>query len=185
MNAAVALPATVSNTGHGVVIHLALRCLLCSFAQPLPSQSSLHALLKRLRRAGHGGRALLLPWWGRPDEWLHPTSMSVVTLQLGQCGNQIGEQLFGRLRAEAEGAGTALKSATLARFFREGAAGAGGGAGGGGSRDHGLNARKTAGTDGCAPKGDVLTARAVLVDMEPKVCRASRATPHLCMSYPV
>ncbi|XP_044286074.1 tubulin delta chain isoform X3 [Varanus komodoensis] len=72
--------------------------------------------------------------------------MSVITIQLGQCGNQVGREVFGALCGDLRGAHglcsrreeDAYRAACGERFFREGEAG-------------------------------VPTARAVLVDMEPKV----------------
>ncbi|KAK1786243.1 hypothetical protein P4O66_017598, partial [Electrophorus voltai] len=65
--------------------------------------------------------------------------MSVVTVQLGQCGNQIGQEMFSTIHDDSVGAGQKMyKECSEERFFRVNAAGA-------------------------------LVARAVLVDMEPKV----------------
>ena len=80
---------------------------------------------------------------------------AMVTVQLGQCGNQLGHELFGALAREGGG----VADEALPQFFRRGAA-EGGAEGGGGS---------------AAP-----VARSVLVDMEPKVIwqvveRASRS----------
>ena len=84
--------------------------------------------------------------------------MSVVTVQLGQCGNQIGRQLFSTLHDDAldvasrgrrQGSGEAYCQVSLERFFN--------------ARDDG--ARRRAG----APSSNSnLEARAVLVDMESK-----------------
>lgn len=49
-------------------------------------------------------------------------SGSVVTVQLGQCGNQIGEALFANIWEEANAAPSSLsafKHSALARFFRQ------------------------------------------------------------------
>ncbi|XP_071327848.1 tubulin delta chain [Trachinotus anak] len=71
--------------------------------------------------------------------------MSVVTVQLGQCGNQVGQELFGVLRGDAEeGQRKTYRTASWERFFRQTA------------------------------HGDVV-ARAVLIDMEPKVINHSMA----------
>ena len=79
--------------------------------------------------------------------------MSVITLQLGQCGNQIGRQLFttlqedalGTLKGRKQGAGEAYCETSLERFFT--------------ARDRGSCARSS---------NPSLQARAVLVDMESK-----------------
>jgi len=72
--------------------------------------------------------------------------MSVVTLQLGQCGNQVGERLFQTLSNESlQGAPSGrYRNDIQTRFFRR------------------AKSRKGQATGG-------LVARAVLVDMEPKV----------------
>ncbi|XP_029372832.1 tubulin delta chain isoform X2 [Echeneis naucrates] len=71
--------------------------------------------------------------------------MSMVTLQLGQCGNQIGPDLFGILSSDAlHGPRRSYGAASRERFFH--------------STAH----------------GD-LVARAVLIDMEPKVIKQSMA----------
>ncbi|XP_058269212.1 tubulin delta chain isoform X5 [Hemibagrus wyckioides] len=65
--------------------------------------------------------------------------MSVVTVQLGQCGNQVGPELFSTVYEDSTGANSkTYKQCSDERFFRES-------------------------SDG------VLAARAVLIDMEPKV----------------
>ena len=69
--------------------------------------------------------------------------MSTVTLQLGQCGNQMGAELFTALGEEAFGAGG---ERTAAAFFR-------------------------------ADAGGQQRARALLLDMEPKVVGASLLAP--------
>ena len=78
--------------------------------------------------------------------------MSIVTVQLGQCGNQIGSQLFSTIFEDAcssERRGpTAYSNTSLARFFSERERGA---------HDH----------------HSQLKARAVLVDMESKVVHQS------------
>ncbi|MEQ2196642.1 Tubulin delta chain [Xenoophorus captivus] len=69
--------------------------------------------------------------------------MSVVTVQLGQCGNQVGRELFDVMCSDAQDAGRKTHStAGWERFFRQ------------------------------TTQGD-LEARAVLVDMEPKVINHS------------
>eukprot|EP00448_Togula_jolla_P036417 CAMPEP_0170645018 /NCGR_PEP_ID=MMETSP0224-20130122/42825_1 /TAXON_ID=285029 /ORGANISM="Togula jolla, Strain CCCM 725" /LENGTH=49 /DNA_ID= /DNA_START= /DNA_END= /DNA_ORIENTATION= len=45
--------------------------------------------------------------------------MAVVSVQLGQCGNQLGEEFFGALRDEAQRARPALASAIQGAFFSE------------------------------------------------------------------
>ncbi|CAG6005639.1 unnamed protein product [Menidia menidia] len=71
--------------------------------------------------------------------------MSVVTVQLGQCGNQVGQELFDVLCSDAqEGQRKSYRAASCERFFHQTA--------------HGE-----------------LEARAVLVDMEPKVINHSLA----------
>lgn len=69
--------------------------------------------------------------------------MSVITLQIGQCGNQLGCSLFEALAQDPEAANT---------FFRERAA-------------------RTAAHEASAAKqlGKRWAARSVLIDMEPKV----------------
>jgi tubulin delta len=96
----------------------------------------------------------------------------IVTLQLGQCGNQLGHELFATLAREISTAGVgagdlggsmaggaaapaAAVDELLPQFFRRGTMSEGATAGGGGSTDDGAAA---------AP-----VARSVLVDMEPKV----------------
>ncbi|XP_024862527.1 tubulin delta chain isoform X2 [Kryptolebias marmoratus] len=69
--------------------------------------------------------------------------MSVVTVQLGQCGNQVGQQLFDVICGDArEGQGRTYRASSRDRFFRPTAQGG-------------------------------LEARAVLIDMEPKVINQS------------
>ncbi|XP_039986927.1 tubulin delta chain [Xiphias gladius] len=69
--------------------------------------------------------------------------MSVVTVQLGQCGNQVGQELFGIICGEAqEGQRKTYSATSWERFFHR------------------------------TPRGD-LVARAVLIDMEPKVINNS------------
>ncbi|CAM9275066.1 unnamed protein product [Lampetra planeri] len=71
--------------------------------------------------------------------------MSVVTVQLGQCGNQVGQQLFDTLCSDAAlGHKRTYRAASCERFFHQTA--------------HGE-----------------LVARAVLIDMEPKVVKQSLA----------
>ncbi|XP_030007082.1 tubulin delta chain [Sphaeramia orbicularis] len=71
--------------------------------------------------------------------------MSVVTVQLGQCGNQVGQELFDILCRDAQdGQRTPYCTASWERFFHQ--------------TTHGE-----------------LVARAVLIDMEPKVVNQSRA----------
>ena len=73
--------------------------------------------------------------------------MSTVTLQLGQCGNQLGAEVFSRLHCESEAAPSSLGESIKKVFFRE--------------------ARQARGTDN---RKEVPTlARAVLVDTEPRV----------------
>ena len=75
--------------------------------------------------------------------------MSVVTLQLGQCGNQVGTELFSALYENACGTNSsAYRNTSLERFFTAG------------------------GSDG---PSSVLHPRAVLVDMESKVVHHSLA----------
>lgn len=71
--------------------------------------------------------------------------MSVVTVQVGQAGNQVGCKFFGNLMTGSSGSGSAtdFDYATQTRFFDESANG-------------------------------VPAARAVMVDMEPKVGHESR-----------
>uniref|UniRef100_A0A3B4Y310 Tubulin delta chain n=1 Tax=Seriola lalandi dorsalis TaxID=1841481 RepID=A0A3B4Y310_SERLL len=69
--------------------------------------------------------------------------MSVVTVQLGQCGNQVGQELFGIICSDAqEGQRKTYSAASCERFFHQTA------------------------------HGDFV-ARAVLIDMEPKVINHS------------
>ncbi|CAF90655.1 unnamed protein product, partial [Tetraodon nigroviridis] len=69
--------------------------------------------------------------------------MSIVTVQLGQCGNQVGHELFDTICADAHlGPGKVFGTASRERFFHQTARGE-------------------------------LVARAVLVDMEPKVVKRS------------
>ncbi|XP_061576251.1 tubulin delta chain [Cololabis saira] len=71
--------------------------------------------------------------------------MSIVTVQLGQCGNQVGQELFDTLCSDAEaGQGKAYSAASWERFFHQ------------------------------TTQGE-LEARAVLIDMEPKVINHSMA----------
>eukprot|EP00884_Botryococcus_braunii_P020016 jgi/Botrbrau1/6699/Bobra.0202s0036.1 len=65
--------------------------------------------------------------------------MSVITLQVGQCGNQVGRALFDALAAEAEAKDNNYSYGVLTSFFKEGS------------------------------KSSRLCARTVLVDTEPKV----------------
>jgi tubulin delta len=104
----------------------------------------------------------------------------VVTLQIGQCGNQVGTQMFGMLAREASrSTDPAFSRHVLDRYFRPGS---GGGKGGKpvatnsilGGHDYGETSTSTwsaADSSACAP-----VARAVLVDMEPKVIASSIAT---------
>lgn len=78
--------------------------------------------------------------------------MSVITLQLGQCGNQIGRQLFTTLQEDAlgtlkEGASDAYCNVSLERFF---------------------DARDACRRGSARSSNSTLQARAVLVDMESK-----------------
>ncbi|KAM3874922.1 tubulin delta chain [Diretmus argenteus] len=76
--------------------------------------------------------------------------MSIVTVQLGQCGNQVGQELFDIICNDAqEGQRKAYRESSTERFFRE------------------------------TTHGD-LVARAVLVDMEPKVINSSMAKAAKC-----
>ena len=85
--------------------------------------------------------------------------MSVVTVQVGQCGNQLGTALFNVLAAEAEAAPDDAGAATRQVCAL-----------------HGVCAHAVL-TDPAQtffrPRHGVDTARAVLVDMEPKVRGAS------------
>ena len=48
--------------------------------------------------------------------------MSIVTVQLGQCGNQVGQELFDVICKDARGgqkSGGGYSDASTARFFRE------------------------------------------------------------------
>jgi tubulin delta len=74
--------------------------------------------------------------------------MPVITVQLGQCGNQLGYSLFETLAAELDRQDYGVDG--WETFFRPAAAAAG-------ARDK------------------ACTARAVLIDMEPKVRRCCRA----------
>ncbi|GBG74225.1 hypothetical protein CBR_g17937 [Chara braunii] len=98
--------------------------------------------------------------------------MSVVTVQLGQCGNQIGSQVFQALARDGMGRGG------------EGRARIGGGGGGGFKGSYGegeiwetffreceIDDRRSERSSGHASGGEAI-ARAVLVDMEPKVVRS-------------
>lgn len=85
--------------------------------------------------------------------------MAIITLQLGQCGNQIGRQLFTKLHEDALGvcqgrkstSDEAYRQVSLSRFFNESA-----------GRRRGKSAPSSN-----SQHGD-LKARAVLVDMESK-----------------
>ncbi|KAK3238437.1 hypothetical protein CYMTET_51557 [Cymbomonas tetramitiformis] len=80
--------------------------------------------------------------------------MSTVTVQLGQCGNQIGAELFSTLFSEAASGPAQLRTSILETFFRAP----------NDSRE-------------CVARQDRFVARSVLVDMEPKVINAvTRAT---------
>ena len=79
--------------------------------------------------------------------------MSVVTLQIGQCGNQLGCSLFDALVQDPEGAPV---------FFREASSG------GAASSSSGRGGETHAG-DPKRPSRKRYTARAVLIDMESKV----------------
>ena len=68
--------------------------------------------------------------------------MSVVTVQVGQCGNQLGHQLFSTLLQEAQHGADATQAAIADTFFRE---------------------------PGCSQRLGLPVARAVLVDTEDKV----------------
>ncbi|XP_056139052.1 tubulin delta chain [Lampris incognitus] len=69
--------------------------------------------------------------------------MSVVTVQLGQCGNQVGQELFDVICDDADqGKGKAYRDASIDRFYNE-------------------------------TTNRELVARAVLIDMEPKVINNS------------
>lgn len=78
--------------------------------------------------------------------------MSVVTVQLGQCGNQIGTQLFSTLHRDATSSSSHYREVSLDRYF------------------HISEAPRQ--ENECA-RGEVVQARAVLVDMESKVVQNS------------
>ena len=97
--------------------------------------------------------------------------MSAVTVQLGQCGNQVGHELFDTLCSDAQdGQRRAYSTASCERFFHQ--------------TPHGGNNTPVQGLDlvlsalhtcvhlSCLPASD-LVARAVLIDMEPKVINQS------------
>ena len=107
---------------------------------------------------------------------------SVVTVQLGQCGNQIGAALFDILHGEVtppvSQPAAKLSSLRAARGGRSASAGAGAGAGGAGA---GGDAETEAWEAAVASPffreasrghGGAPIARAVLIDMEPKVVAA-------------
>ena len=71
--------------------------------------------------------------------------MSVCTIQLGQCGNQLGQQLFSTLTDEIRDAPEHVQNEVVETFFRADA------------------------------KKETPAARAVMVDMEPKVTRVRLA----------
>lgn len=83
--------------------------------------------------------------------------MSVVTVQLGQCGNQIGTQLFSTLHRDATASlqPSPYREVALDRYF------------------HSFEAPRQ---DKEGAYGELLQARAVLVDMESKVVQNSLAT---------
>ncbi|CAG9463227.1 unnamed protein product [Pedinophyceae sp. YPF-701] len=83
--------------------------------------------------------------------------MSVLTVQVGQCGNQLGAALFTTLAREAQAGNADLLTTTQWTFFRE----------------RGARSNSTGATH---------HARAVLVDMEPKVVQACVAHPRASLS---
>ncbi len=97
--------------------------------------------------------------------------MAVVTVQVGQCGNQLGSALFGALVEEADAGPDDFKAATREvrlqsqRVCVQGRLAH--------ARCAQLFFRPRHRSDGAACA--LLTARAVLVDMEPKARRGQRA----------
>lgn len=77
--------------------------------------------------------------------------MSVITLQLGQCGNQIGQQLFSTLRDDALGSLKGRQQGSDAAYFET-------------SQDRFFHVSRRS----CAARNSKPRARAVLVDMESK-----------------
>ena len=80
-------------------------------------------------------------------------TMSVVTLQLGQCGNQVGCTLFNTLMDEMEGSGSTYHDV----YFRD------------------ARAKKD--------EQQALTSRCVLIDMEPKVANQCLQSQHGLWQY--
>lgn len=99
--------------------------------------------------------------------------MSVVTVQLGQCGNQVGQELFDVMCSDGQEApGKAYGSACWERFFHRSSRG---GKWPVNKHTHKCTSALSART--CSPdtrcRCAELVARAVLVDMEPKVIKLS------------
>ena len=110
-----------------------------------------------------------------------PGGSAIVTLQLGQCGNQLGHELFSTLAREATSGGSAAETSSdrlvgglsvdeqVPQFFRPG------------DKTHAGGAPATCIGEGGLEHGAATpVARSVLVDMEPKVIwqvveRASRS----------
>ena len=86
---------------------------------------------------------------------------SVVTVQLGQCGNQVGAELFDTLSTEIDAHPSRDRAGIRRAFFREPHRDE--------DSDAGFNSDDVASTS--SRKTPV--ARAVLIDMEPKVVQAS------------
>jgi tubulin delta len=115
------------------------------FIEPLPVCAYLRAHTPHARHRPRAAPALLFAT--RRRSWHEPAgaaaaAMPVITVQLGQCGNQLGFSLFETLAAELDRQEYGVDG--WETFFRPAAAAAG-------RRDK------------------ACTARAVLVDMEPKV----------------
>ena len=73
--------------------------------------------------------------------------MSVLTLQVGQCGNQLGQSFFQTILEEAKESSEVIRQRLLETYFR----------------------RRQEGEEEESKEGSILRANAVLVDMEPKV----------------
>lgn len=91
----------------------------------------------------------------------HAMTGSVVTVQLGQCGNQVGAELFDTLSTEIDAHPSRDRAGIRRAFFREPHRDD--------DSDAGFNSDDVASTS--SRKTPV--ARAVLIDMEPKVVQAS------------
>ena len=89
--------------------------------------------------------------------------MSVICLQVGQCGNQLGQQLLNTLLQEASSGSTSTQRAVAETFFREPRGPRRGG------RGSSSSAAAAGGSGDASPGASLPQARAVLVDTEAKV----------------